>query len=266
MITPCEAAALVAEAGANCGSVVLYLPQTTSTQDVARDLIRQGVGAGTAVLAGYQTEGRGTHGRTWQARAGAGVHLSVLVSVPAKAEAVPWLTPAAAIATAQALRGLVPVPPRLKWPNDVLLDGKKVAGVLTEIPGGSPLAVVGIGINLRAVPLDLEQQATSVDAWATQPAERSAVARRVLQELDHLLHRLSAGRLDHVKEAWRLLLDTVGRRVTVELNGHVSAGRASAVDGSGALIVKADGGGTIRVSAGSGALVRHVDTDADERD
>jgi BirA family biotin operon repressor/biotin-[acetyl-CoA-carboxylase] ligase len=258
-MTTCDAAAiLIVDPGATYGATVLYLRETASTQDVARDLLQRGAGAGTAILAGHQTAGRGSHGRTWQAPPGAGIHLSVLVPVPAKAEAVPWLTPAAAIATVQALRGLVTVPPRLKWPNDVLLDGKKVAGVLTEIPGGSGLAVVGIGINVHAVPPDLAQQATAVDAWAMRPVERNAVAGRVLQELDHLLKRLLAGRLDHVKEAWRLLLDTVGSRVTVERNGAIRVGRASAVDGSGALIVKADGGGTIRVSAGSGALVRHT--------
>lgn len=254
----CEAAAVLpTEPGAVCGTTVLCLAETTSTQDVARDLIRRGAVAGTAVVAGLQTAGRGTQGRDWVSPAGAGLHLSVLVPVPSKPEAIPWLTPAAAIATVQALRGLASVPPRLKWPNDVLLGGSKVGGVLTEIPAGSPLAVVGIGINLHAAPSDVGMAATMLDAWALHPVERHDVATRVLRELDHLLGRLVRGRLDHVKEAWRLLLDTVGGFVTVERDGNVIAGRATAVDGSGALIVKMPTGGTIRVAAGSGALVRH---------
>jgi BirA family biotin operon repressor/biotin-[acetyl-CoA-carboxylase] ligase len=248
---------LVDGTGAVCGATVLYLPETTSTQDVARDLIRRGAIAGTAVVAGFQAAGRGMHGRDWVSPAGAGVHLSVLVPVPAKPEAIPWLTPAAAIAIVQSLRGLSSVPPRLKWPNDVLLGGMKVGGVLTEIPAGSTLAVVGIGVNLHATPNGLGTAATMLDAWALHAVDRYDIAARVLRELDHLLARLLRGRLDHVKEAWRLLLDTVGSAVTVERDGEVVVGRATAVDGSGALIVKTVTGGTIRVSAGSGALVRH---------
>jgi BirA family biotin operon repressor/biotin-[acetyl-CoA-carboxylase] ligase len=167
------------------------------------------------------------------------------------------LTPAAAIAMVQALRGLSGVPPRLKWPNDVLLGGLKVGGVLTEIPAGSALAAVGIGINIHAAPVEVGTAATMLDAWARHPADRHDVAARVLRELDHLLARLLRGRLDHVKEAWRLLLDTVGSTVTVERDGRSVIGRATAVDGSGALIVKTATDGTIRVSAGSDALVRH---------
>ncbi|HEV7214897.1 MAG TPA: biotin--[acetyl-CoA-carboxylase] ligase [Chloroflexota bacterium] len=253
----CDAAEiLVADTAAVAGATVLYLPETTSTQDVARDLIRQGAVAGTAVVAGYQTAGRGTQGREWFAAPGSGIHLSVLVPVPAKPQAIPWLTPAAAIATAQALRGLASVPPRLKWPNDVLLGGRKVAGVLTEIPAGSALAVVGVGVNVLTSPPAIG--ATALVEWALHSVKRNDVANRVLRELDHLLARLLAGRLDHVKEAWRLLLDTVGSQVSVERDGQVDYGQATAVDGSGALLVKTGNGGTIRVSAGSGALVRHI--------
>ncbi len=247
---------LVADAGAVCGAAVLYLPETTSTQDVARDLIKRGALAGTAAIAGYQTAGRGTQGRSWLSPPGAGLHLSVLVPVPAKPEAIPWLTPAAAIAAVQALRGLTIAPPRIKWPNDVLLGGMKVGGVLTEIPAGSSLAIVGIGINVHAAAAVAESGVTALDAWSLHPAKRNDVAGRVLRELDHLLGRLLRGRLDHIKEAWRLLLDTVGQSVAVERDGHVVSGRATAVDGSGALIVKTDTGGTIRVEAGSGAVVR----------
>lgn len=256
-LTMCDATEILVDAaGAICGATVLYLQETTSSQDVARALIRQGAVAGTAVVAGYQTAGRGTQGRHWHSPAGAGVHLSVLVPVPGKPEAIPWLTPLAAIATAQALRGLTSVPPRLKWPNDVLLHGLKVAGVLTEIPAGSALAVVGVGVNVQAAPPYVG--ATALAGWALHPVERNAVANRILRELDHLLARLLAGRLDHVKEAWRLLLDTVGSEVSVERDGQFAYGRATAVDGSGALLVKTANGGTIRVSAGSGALVRHT--------
>jgi BirA family transcriptional regulator, biotin operon repressor / biotin---[acetyl-CoA-carboxylase] ligase len=249
---------LVADAGASCGAAVLYLPETASTQDVARTLIGNGAGAGTAVVAGFQTAGRGTHGRDWVSAPGMGLHLSVLVPVPAKPEAIPWLTPAAAIATVQALRGLTSVPPRLKWPNDILLSGLKVAGVLTEVPAGSTLAIVGIGVNVHAAPVDIGAPVTALDAWTVHAAAPHDVAQRVLRELDHLLARLVRGRLDHVKEAWRLLLDTVGSRVSVEVDGRVTVGRATAVDGSGALIVKPEAGGTMRVAAGSSALIRHI--------
>lgn len=249
--------ALVADPGARAGAALLYLPETESTQDVARALLRLGAPAGTAVLADHQTAGRGTRGRTWQAGAGDGIHLSVLAPVPPKPEAVPWLTPAAAIAVAQALRGLTSVPPRLKWPNDVLLGGRKVAGVLTEIPGDAKLAIVGIGVNVHRAPADgTLYPATAVADWALDELRRDDLAAQILREVDHLLRRLERGRTDHIKEAWRMLLDTLGQRVAVTQDGTVIEGRAAAVDGVGALIVRRDDGGALRLAPGSAATIR----------
>jgi len=254
-----DAASLLnSELGAIAGTSLLYLPETTSTQDVARELLDRGARAGTAIIAGSQSSGRGTRGRHWISEPGAGLYASLLVSVPARVEAVQWLTPAIAVAVVQALRGLTTVPPRLKWPNDVLLGDAKVAGVLTEIPGSSHLAIAGIGVNIHAAPVEtVSYPVTCLDNWALRKVTREEVAARLFREVDHILAELARGRIDHVKEAWRLLLDTLGRRVVIEVGGTLVKGRARHVDAAGALIVRTDEQRSVRVSSSEAGTVRH---------
>ncbi|MCL4541391.1 MAG: biotin--[acetyl-CoA-carboxylase] ligase [Chloroflexi bacterium] len=235
----------------------VFMTECASTQDVARDLLQAGCKPFTVVVADKQSQARGTHGRMWIDQATAGIATSVIVAVPPRAGYAPWLTAAAAIACVQALRPVVELPPRLKWPNDVLLDQTKVAGVLTEQPSGHPFAIIGLGLNVTRAPDDVRIPATAVAYWSSHRPDRGALWESWLTELFYLVNLLYRGRVDVIREAWRLSLDSVGRRIELTFDGRLVEGVATAVDSRGALIVRLDTGGTIRLQPGAAVTVTH---------
>ncbi|MCL4509220.1 MAG: biotin--[acetyl-CoA-carboxylase] ligase [Chloroflexi bacterium] len=249
--------ARVADSTALCR--LLHLDACESTQAVAGELIAAGASPYTVVLTNEQTAGYGTHGRRWLHQGGNGLAVSVIVPCPPRVDHEPWVTVAAAVACAQALRGVVLPPPRLKWPNDIVIAQRKVGGVLAELVQEPRLMIIGLGLNLHSAPeTDPALPATAAAPWSTQTIRREQILESWLLELYHLLTYLKRGRVDVIREAWHLLLDTTGRRVTVTLDGQELTGLATAVDSKGALIVRPDGGGTIRVQPGGAAIIRHI--------
>jgi BirA family biotin operon repressor/biotin-[acetyl-CoA-carboxylase] ligase len=185
---------------------VLHLGSVTSTQDEARALP-----IGSIVVADHQTAGRGRHERRWEAPPGTALLVSFVLPPQ------PLLSLAAGVAAAQACGP----PTRLKWPNDLLLDGRKVGGILVETT--PERAVCGIGINLTWAPegaamLDqprdelLARLRAGIDEWAVAPSER-------------------------IISRWRELSATLGRRVRIEVSGQVTEGRAEDIGPGGELIV-----------------------------
>ncbi|HEX9475119.1 MAG TPA: biotin--[acetyl-CoA-carboxylase] ligase [Candidatus Dormibacteraeota bacterium] len=194
---------------------MLRLESVTSTQDVARDLP-----IGSVVVTDHQTAGRGRLSHRWEAPPGTALLVSFVLPPN------PLLSLAAGVAAAEACGERV----RLKWPNDLLLGGGKVGGILVE---ASPAkAICGIGINL---------------SWAPKGAAQLDEPRdELLERLRPAIERWSSARAAQVLERWRELSDTIGRRVRVELPDRVVEGIAQDIDASGSLVV--DGA---HVSAGS---------------
>ena len=147
-------------------SRVHYFERVSSTMDILHELAGSGAEAGTAVIAGEQLEGRGSRGRSWHSPPG-GLWLSVLFR-PAVAEGVEVISLRAGLAVAEAIQPLVPKPLQLKWPNDLMLDGRKVGGVLCEARWQGEVlgwVAVGFGMNVRnTVPEELDQMAVSLAA------------------------------------------------------------------------------------------------------
>jgi BirA family biotin operon repressor/biotin-[acetyl-CoA-carboxylase] ligase len=194
---------------------VVRLGTVTSTQDIARDLP-----IGSVVVADHQTAGRGRLSHQWETRAGTALLVSFVV------EPNPLLSLAAGVAAAEACGPGV----RLKWPNDLLLDGRKVGGILVEASASK--AICGIGINLT---------------WAPKGAATLGEPRdQVLEKLRIAMERWSAAPAGQVIAGWRQVSDTIGKRVRVELPDQVIEGIAEDIDPNGNLVV--DG---VRVSAGS---------------
>lgn len=187
---------------------IIRLPSTTSTQDVARDLP-----AGSVVVADHQTAGRGRQGRSWEAPPGTAVLASFVL--PAR----PLASLAAGVAAAHACGAAV----RLKWPNDLLLDGAKLGGILVEVHGER--AVIGLGINLSWAP--------EGGAKLGEETSRNALLERLAGELERWFRAPDA----EVLEGWRGLADTLGRTVRVELNGETFEGVAEDVAEDGSLMV-----------------------------
>ncbi len=231
------------------GRVLHVLPRVDSTNRLARDLGLQGAPEGTVILASEQTAGRGRRGRAFASPAG-GVYLSCIlrpVLPPAQATRCTLL---AALAVCEALEGfgLAPV---IKWPNDVLLPGGKVAGILLEMVAREDqvdFLVLGMGINVSRAPAGVG----AASVWeAGAPVARAAVARAVLERLDVAYARLTAGRWPEVLEGWRRRSVTLGAQVRVDLaDGPPIEGLAKDVQEDGALLVDSGGGAPLVVYAG----------------
>ena len=222
---------------------IVRLGTVDSTQTVAFTLAAEGAPHGTAVVADTQQQGRGRHGRIWRDAPGQCLLLSVLLRPTTAPAALPALSLVAAVAVADALEQAAGLSPRLKWPNDVLVEGRKIAGILLESRfGADPVVVIGIGLNLGryAVPDDMREHATSVALAGGRWLDRETALNAVLRSLHDWVERWTREGAAPVRARWCALADTLGRHITVD----GVAGVATDLDADGALLVAVDG--TIR--------------------
>ena len=234
------------------GRYIRWHDSLPSTNDVALRLAEVGVPEGTVIVAEEQTAGRGRRGRAWASPRG-GIWLSVILRPGIPVERVPLIALSAAVATARAIREATGLPARVKWPNDVLVDGKKIVGILAEAGAGGEWVVVGIGINAN-IPLDALPQATGYPATSLQalghPVDQDALITLVLRELEDGYDLLRSGGFRATLRRWREMADTLGRPVRVEMPDTAIEGIAQDIDETGALLVRLDGGSVRRVVAG----------------
>lgn len=225
------------------GAAFIYLDNTPSTNTYARELAGQKLPGGSVVVADDQTAGRGRLGRGWSVPPRTGLTFSVAFRPPTADGAFGnGLIMAAALALYDLIHDDLGLSPQLKWPNDLLLAGRKVSGILVEasgaVGGGDSLYIVGIGVNVNAAPPALEQRATCLAAALGRPLDRAAVLIALLRRLDatraHLQRQPSA-----VWQRWRSTLSTLDQDVRVGLPGGGGvSGRAEDVAPSGALLVR----------------------------
>lgn len=241
------------------GRHVLCFSEVDSTNDVARDAARQKHADGLTVLAESQRKGRGRLGRRWISLAGANILMSVLLIDRGERLAHEAVTIAAGLAVAEGVDGLLDLSCRLRWPNDVLIDGRKVAGVLVElsaIPSGRAV-VVGIGINTNACPpaSRLVAPATSLAEQVGEPVERIEVARAVLRRLDAWVSCVEDRRLEELREAWLSRCGMMHERLTVQCGGRHYVGRAVDIHPLEGLVLVGDHGERIYLLAETSTLV-----------
>jgi BirA family transcriptional regulator, biotin operon repressor / biotin---[acetyl-CoA-carboxylase] ligase len=235
------------------GRYIRWYDSVSSTNDLALELAQIPVPEGTVVIAEEQTAGRGRLGRAWASPRG-GVWLSVILSPGLPAERTPVIGLAAAIAAATAIRETTGLLARLKWPNDVLVDAKKVVGILAEAPPGTDWVVVGIGINANiakeALPDISGYPATSLQALLGHAVDREALIRALLQELDRGYVMLRSAGVRRILQRWREMSETLGRAVCVEMPDGMISGTADDIDEMGALVIQMEDGTNRRVVAG----------------
>lgn len=180
-----------------------------STQDVARELARNGATPGTVVAAGYQTRGRGRRGRTWHAPPGANVCLTA-IGPPTPASAAWQIALLAGLAVAEAVITVAETPARVRFPNDVLLGASKLAGVLVETVErrGALLPLIGIGVNVNVAefPPEIRERATSLERATGIRRDVIAVERAILDQLDRRWGEWERGGPAAILAAWRALL------------------------------------------------------------
>ena len=204
------------------------------------------------VVANAQSAGRGRQGRSWASPAGAGLYASAVLR-PAE-HALPLLTIAAGVAVADGIHAATGLSPDLKWPNDVFVAGRKVAGVLAEATSSTAgtYVVLGFGINVSpaARPPEIAARATNLEGELGRSVDRGLLLAECLCSLAARYQDLERGRMDAVVEAWRgRAASTLGRRVQWNAAGAALEGVAETIDDMGALVVRTRTG-LARVTAG----------------
>jgi BirA family biotin operon repressor/biotin-[acetyl-CoA-carboxylase] ligase len=239
------------------GRDIRVFEQTTSTNDVVEKLAHDGVREGVVVFAEAQTRGRGRLGRAWASPRGKGLWFSVLLRPDLRPQETTQLTVAGATALRRAVHRETGLRPEIKWPNDLLLRGRKFAGLLTELTAELDrvkFVILGIGVNVNLnagdFPADLRQPATSLKLETGEPVSRPALAAAILRELDHDYGRVCAGDFAAVAEEWEQRCTTLGRQVTIRIGERRLQGRAEALGEDGALLVRTEHGHLERVTGG----------------
>jgi BirA family transcriptional regulator, biotin operon repressor / biotin---[acetyl-CoA-carboxylase] ligase len=236
------------------GFPLYHLPSVISTIDEAKRLIQDGVPEGALVTADFQTTGRGRMDRLWESSPGANLLAAYILRPmrdPGDWGGLPLL---AAVAMAETIHALSALTPRLKWPNDVLLNRKKVAGILIEtgISAGSPWAVLGIGLNVNQTSFSgeyrLEPTSLARDTGAPYNLElvRDELSRHLTYWYERWLHLGNAP----VVFAWRERTDMFGRNVLVEDGAETFVARAMDLHPDGTLLVRRKDGSLATVTAG----------------
>jgi BirA family biotin operon repressor/biotin-[acetyl-CoA-carboxylase] ligase len=227
-----------------------------STQDVARAEAERGVPEGTVVLAEEQTSGRGRLGRSWISPAGKNLYVTLVMRPHARL--LRTLSIVAPLAIAEALEGVAGFTCRIKWPNDVLVEGRKIAGVIIETDLAGDVvrhALVGMGVNVnldvQAVP-EIADIATSVRQELGRDGSREEVLAALLNAFEERYSE--AQESDVAFRVWRSRLETLGRRVSAALPDRVEVGVAEDVDAEGNLLIRRDDGSLANVEAGDVTL------------
>ncbi len=234
-----------------------YSARTGSTNDDAAEWLAQDAPDGALVLADEQLAGRGRYRRLWQAAPESSLLLSLILHASLPLEALPRVTLLGAVALAETLAALG-LEPGIKWPNDVLLGGRKVAGILAEAAWqGAQLqgVVLGIGLNVRQDALPPERaaafHATTLEAELGACPDRGALLADLLARLDDWRARLDSPDL---LDAWRARSVTLGRRVDVTSGEERLSGVAEDIDTAGALLLRLESGEVRRLLAGDVTL------------
>ena len=243
------------------GRDIRVFEQTTSTNDVIEKLARDGVKEGVVVFAESQTKGRGRLGRKWISPAHKGLWFSILLRPDLRPQETTQLTVASATALRRAIQSETGLKPEIKWPNDILIGGKKVAGILTELSAELDkvryvILGIGIDVNLDAgeFPAELKKTATSLKIETGETISRAELATAILRELDLDYSRICSGKFAAVADEWEKNCATIGRNVTVQIGERKIRGRAESLDDDGALLLRTEHGHLERITGGDVTL------------
>jgi BirA family transcriptional regulator, biotin operon repressor / biotin---[acetyl-CoA-carboxylase] ligase len=244
-------------ASSRLGKRIHYFSEIDSTNRLAFKLASQGGEEGEIVLAERQTEGKGRLGRRWFSPPSSNLYLSIILRPRLEPADAPQLTLTSAVALADTVHAFLGRPPAIKWPNDILVDGKKLAGILTESSVDHErlhFIVVGIGVNLNLtaelLPEELRTIATSLLILTERSVDRNAFAGELIRSLDRCYGELEQRGFPFIAERWEGFFELKGRKVKVEMGERQLLGTAKGIDRDGALIVERAGGVLERVIAG----------------
>ena len=238
------------------GKGIYYFDEINSTNEKANELAAN-VEEGTVIIAEKQKEGIGRFGREWISPEG-GVYVSVILKPKISPIDAPKITLIAGIAVAKVIRKLG-LDAKLKWPNDILIHGKKVGGILTSISTKEDkidYVIVGIGINanidISTFPKELQKSATSLKEELKEEVSTEKIIEDILQEIEinYEIFKFKKGNIDYLLNEWKRLSDTIGKKVKIKMQTEVIEGVAVGVNRDGALILKLEDGSLKNIIAG----------------
>ena len=223
-----------------------FLAETDSTNaEIARMLAGHPPEQGLIVLADSQTDGKGRLGRAWHSAPGTGVYISTLIRPNLPPEQLPILTLMAGLATVIAVNGFTSNRAQLKWPNDLLLNEKKIAGVLCEYyPKNIPAVIVGIGINVNQTqfPTNIKEIATSLKLETGKEINRTALIKQLITQLDFQYSELKKYKVGTLIKNWTRHTDLFGKTISLKKSSQSITGKAIGLDNLGRLIITNESG------------------------
>ncbi len=264
------------------GQKIVSYEETASTNDVAAKLAVQGMPEGTVIFAESQSKGRGRLGRSWVSPKGKGILMSVIFRPKLLPNQASQMTLMSAVAVAKAIEKEAGITSQIKWPNDILIEGKKVAGILTEMQGETDqirYLIVGIGINVTVPTELLPENATSIHlhshaergnennkcndpmSHALRGTYRSvpfriSLTQELLRQLEAGYNLLHDGQWERVHQEWQERSILTGKHVNVRCMERKIEGTVTGLDPDGSLLIRLDHGLTERIMAGDVVAVR----------
>ena len=239
------------------GGQLHYFPEIDSTNSFARQLADNGAREGEIVIAETQTHGRGRLGRRWQSPPFTNLYFSVILRPQLLPANAPQITLMAAVALAETVAALITQGVAIKWPNDILVEGKKLAGILTEAacdPERLQYVLLGIGVNLNyridTMPEEIRRRATSLAELTGNMVSREGFFRRLIHALDRCYGELEEVGFARLAPRWEAHFELRGKQVRVESFDQSITGTALGIDQDGALLIEDPQGARQRVLAG----------------
>ncbi len=250
-------------AGRLIGHKIYYFPEIGSTNDEAFRLGVEGAPEGTVVLADSQTKGRGRMQRIWHSPAGSNIYTSFILRPHLPPAAAPQISLVAGVAVAELLEQYCPGKIELKWPNDVLLNGKKICGILAQMKTAEEdvdFVVVGIGINVNIrenqFPVEIREIATSLSSEAGQEISRQDLIIRLYENFAKWYKKLLQNGFAAIKEKWLNLAPMIGQNVQVIHFNETVTGKAIGIDDTGSLIICTVQGEKMVINAGDATILK----------
>ncbi len=221
----------------------------TSTQKIAHTLANDGAKEGTIVVADQQTNGRGRMAREWYSPSGKGIWMSLIIRPNIPVHATPQLTLLTAVAIVQAIEELTPLKPDIKWPNDILINGKKVVGILTELQAEADQVhsvIIGTGINVNHTlvdfPEELQKIATSIHIETGKHWDRALFIQEILLKFEALYSLYLNQGFRVIKLLWEGYAISLNRQIKARTLNGVIEGKAIGIDNSGVLLIETSDG------------------------
>jgi len=242
------------------GKKIIVLDTVTSTMDEAFRLGMENCPEGTVVCAESQSKGRGRLGRVWSSPRARGLYFSFVLRPSLPLNQLAQLTLMSAVALAEAIEGISELRPLIKWPNDILLGNRKLAGILTELRAESDqvkFVIVGIGLNVNTSPHQLAAGASSLKVAAGHSFDRTQVFQAILRSLEKWYLKLLNHEFDRVMEEWKKRSATLNKRVRITDSNGIIEGQAVDLDEDGALLIRKDNGITSKKNAGDVMIICH---------